>query len=60
MFKLANIAKSMVKNTVGYYNGNPRIYNLDRATYIVGYAQVNMMATTAFSRISVNKGWFVS
>lgn len=58
MIKLASFANSFVKNTVGTINGKPRMYNVDRDVYLVGYAEVNKMATTAFSRISVNKGWF--
>lgn len=56
--KLSKFAKNFVKNTVGKVGNLPRIYNVDKAQYIIGYAEVNQMATTAFSRIRVNKGYF--
>lgn len=56
--KLAKFAKNFVKNTVGKVGSLPRIYNVDKDQYIIGYAEVNQMATTAFSRLRVNKGFF--
>lgn len=56
--KLAKFAKNFVKNTVGKVGRLPRIYNVDKDQYIIGYAEVNQMATTAFSRLRVNKGYF--
>lgn len=58
MIKLGSTTKSFVKNTIGMYNGQGRMYNMDRVSYLIGYAEVNQQATTAFSRIRVNKGWF--
>lgn len=56
--KLAKFAKNFVKNTVGKVGNLPRIYNVDKDENIIGYAEVNQMATTAFSRLRVNKGYF--
>lgn len=58
MIKMAAMSKAFIKNTVGTVSGKPRILNVDRGNYVVGYAEVNDMATTAFSRIRVNKGYF--
>lgn len=58
MIKMAAMSKAFIKNTVGTVAGKPRIYNIDRGLYVVGYAEVNALATTAFSRIRVNKGYF--
>lgn len=58
MIKLARFTRNFVKRTVGTYGGKGRMHNVDRDTYLVGYAEVNQQATTAFSRIRVNKGWF--
>lgn len=58
MIKMAAMSKAFIKNTVGTVAGTPRIYNIDKQTYIIGYAEVNALATTAFSRIRVNKGYF--
>lgn len=55
--RLTKIAKNFIKNTVGKVGNLPRIYNTDKDAYIIGYAEVNQMATTAFSRIRVNKGF---
>lgn len=55
---MAAMSKAFIKNTVGTVGGNPRIFNIDKQKYIVGYAEVNALATTAFSRIRVNKGYF--
>jgi len=57
MIKMARMTKSFIKRTVGMVGDKPRIYNVDRGTYLLGYAQVNQMATTSFSRIKVNKGF---
>lgn len=56
--KLAKIANNFIKNSVGKISGLPRIQNIDKDTYITGYVEVNQMATTAFSRVRVNKGFF--
>lgn len=60
MIKLGNFTKGLLKNTVGYWQGKGRIYNIDRDLYLVGFAEVNPMASTAFARIRVNKGWVVA
>jgi len=57
MIKMARMTQSFMKRTMGVVGGVPRIRNIDRNTDIVGYAQVNQMATTSFSRIKVNKGF---
>lgn len=57
MIKMARMTKSFIKRTMGMVGNKPRIYNIDRDTYLLGYAQVNQMATTSFSRIKVNKGF---
>lgn len=57
MIKMARMTQSFIKRTMGVVGALPRIHNVDRDTYIVGYAQVNQMATTSFSRIKVNKGF---
>ncbi len=56
--RLAKLAKNFIKHSVGTVARMPRIYNVDKDQYITGYAEVNQMATTAFSRIRVNKGFF--
>lgn len=57
--KLSNYAHTMCKNSNGTVHGEPRIINESKAnSYITGYAKVNTMATTAFSRTKVHKGYF--
>lgn len=57
--KLSNYARNMCKNSNGSVQGSPRITNKSKANRaIVGYAEVNTMATTAFSRTKVHKGYF--
>lgn len=57
--KLSNYARNMCKNSNGTIEGSPRIINESKSnTGIIGYAEVNTMATTAFSRTKVHKGYF--
>lgn len=56
--KMAKMTANFVKNSNGTINGMPRIRNVTRNTNIIGYAAVNVMATTAYARTKVHKGWF--
>lgn len=58
MLDLSVFAKNFVAATKGTYNGSPRIYNIDRNSYITGYAEINDQATSPYSRIKVHKGLF--
>jgi len=56
--KGATFAANRMLKIVGVFEGLPRILNVDLNTYEVGYTQINVMATTAFSRTKTHKGWF--
>lgn len=47
---------NMLKRNRGTVTGQPRIYNVDDATYTLGYTEANTDATTAFSRVKTAKG----
>jgi hypothetical protein len=57
VLNFSKFATSIMKNSVGYYNGNPRIYNVDRSSYSIGFSRVNVDATSPFARTKVNKLW---
>lgn len=54
----ANIVNSFLGSVNGVVDGKPRIYNIDRDTYTLGYTEINTQATTAFARTKTHKGWF--
>lgn len=51
-------ATRMLKNTKGMVGDLPRIYNIDRDVYCLGYASFNQDATSPFARTKVHKGRF--
>lgn len=57
ILNLSKIATSIMKNTVGYVGGNPRIYNVDKDGYSIGFTAVSLDATSPFARTKVNKLW---
>lgn len=56
--KMSSYNKSFMKHSTGVYGGLPRIQNITQTKDIYGFAQVNQMATTAYSRTKVHKGYF--
>lgn len=54
---LTSVATRMLKK-VGTYQGLPRITNVDTGENLLGYTEINVMATTAFSRTKSHKCWF--
>lgn len=56
---LARIKKSYVARHRGTIaRGVPRIYNVDRNVEIVGYAEVNQLATSVMGRVKTHRGYF--
>lgn len=43
---------------VGIKDGLPRIYNHENNTYVLGYTEINTMATSPFARTKTHKAWF--
>lgn len=54
----ARAVEAMLRRNNGTVGGLPRIYNVDRAAYMLGYTEINTQATSTFSRIKTHKGWF--
>jgi len=42
----------------GVVDGLPRILNHETGGYVLGYTEINTMATTPFSRTKTHKAWF--
>lgn len=53
-----SVVKRMLKRN-GTFEGQPRIYNIDRDEYFLGYTEINTMATTAYARTKTHKAWFL-
>jgi hypothetical protein len=47
----------ILKTKVGIVGTNPRIFNVDTKRFSYGYAEVNINASSPFSRTKVHKGW---
>ena len=54
----ARVVDRVLKRSNGTIEGMPRIYNVDRDTYSLGYTEINTQATSSFSRIKTHKAWF--
>lgn len=54
----ASLVNSFLGSINGAVDGAPRIYNVDKGTYTLGYTEINTQATTAFARTKVHKAWF--
>lgn len=58
MVGAARTVKRLLRR-VGIVNGQPRIHNVTKDIYFLGYTKVNTMATTPFARTKTHKAWFV-
>ena len=51
------VVNRMLQRT-GVVEGLPRILNHETGGYVLGYTEINTMATTPFSRTKTHKAWF--
>lgn len=54
----ARAVEATLRRNNGSFGDLPRIYNVDRSAYMLGYTEINTQATSTFSRIKTHKGWF--
>lgn len=48
----------LLRDYKGMYQGKPRIYNVDRGTWSMGYTEINNQATSPVARIKVHRARF--